>query len=138
MAGEPETRRDSMDDSFIREELRKCEKRRNAITEKYSRDITAVDAEIRVYRRLLDRAEGKTTTFSQWLTSFIEKNRFSNNDLGELIGMSDVTIGNWRAGKLPSPRLVGEIARKLCDLDQNGTPYDDMVQMMSRKEGEND
>lgn len=119
-----------MDDAVIRTELQKCEKRKAEMTERYSRDMEKVEAEIRVYRNLLRIVEGKERVFSKWLEDFMRESRFTNKDLADVLGMSDATIKNWLNGMLPNTRLGGEIGRKLCDLASNSIIYDDMMEMI--------
>ena len=120
-----------MDDGVIRQELAKCENRRKDIVSRYEREISQLDAEIKVYRNLLRISEGKVMTFAEWLEKFIKDNRFTKTDLGELIGMSSTTIDNWLNGSLPAKRLAGQIGRNLCDIAGNSVTYEDMMSMIT-------
>lgn len=119
-----------MDDAIIRQELAKCERRKSDMIVRHARELDQIDAEISVYRKLLGINSGGRMSFAKWLEGFMADSKLSLRDLGELIGMSDVTIRNWRNGVMPSKRLAGEIGRKLCDLSNNRISYDDMMEML--------
>lgn len=125
-----------MDDSLIRSELSKCERKLRDITEKYERESSKLEAEIRVYRNLLRIADGTKPKFSEWLERFLKDSKLRKSDLAGLVGVSDTTIDNWLKGMAPAKRLAGEIGRKLCDLSGNTIGYDDMMEMINN--GKND
>lgn len=125
-----------MDDSLIRSELGKCERKLRDITEKYERESGMLKAEIRVHRNLLRIADGTKPKFAEWLEGFLSDSKLRKSDLAGLVGVSDTTIDNWLKGMAPAKRLAGEIGRKLCDLSGNTIGYDDMMEMINNGKNE--
>lgn len=120
-----------MDDSLIRNELVKAEKKLRELTERYERESSKLEAEVKVYRNLLRIADGTKPKFREWLEGFLKDSKLRKSDLAGLVGVSDTTIDNWLKGMMPAKRLAGEIGRKLCDLSGGSVSYDDLMEMMT-------
>lgn len=70
-----------MDDSLIRSELAKAEKRLKELAERYERESGRLEAEVRVYRNLLRIADGTKPKFAEWLEGFLADSKLRKSDL---------------------------------------------------------
>src|SRR5205809_629142 len=67
------------------------------------------------YKEKSPAASANSIRFSTWLKNARKEHLSSNADLARLVGAAPSTISMILAGdRIPSPRLLGRIARVLC------------------------